>query len=106
MFIVAAIFQLPDAIGACVQGIFRGSGRQALAAKLNFTAYYIIGIPLGYLLGVKLFGLGAIGLWIGMTVGLCIIALFGTILVLQSDWTTLIDDAETRLARSGSATNL
>jgi len=106
LFIVAAIFQLPDAIGACVQGIFRGSGRQALAAKLNFTAYYIIGIPLGYLLGVKLFGLGAIGLWIGMTVGLCIIALFGTILVLQSDWTTLIDDAETRLARSGSATNL
>jgi MATE family multidrug resistance protein len=44
LFIVAAVFQFPDAIGACVQGIFRGSGRQALAAKLNFAAYYIIGV--------------------------------------------------------------
>lgn len=44
LFIVAAIFQLPDAIGGCVQGIFRGSGRQALAAKLNFAAYYVIGV--------------------------------------------------------------
>lgn len=70
LFLVAAAFQFPDAIGkregiismfyhslsspthmnmfsflgACVQGIFRGSGRQALAAKLNFAAYYIIGV--------------------------------------------------------------
>lgn len=44
LFVVAAIFQLPDAIAGCIQGIFRGSGRQALAAKLNFTAYYVIGV--------------------------------------------------------------
>ena len=44
LFIVAAVFQFPDAIGACVQGIFRGSGRQTLAAKLNFAGFYVFGV--------------------------------------------------------------
>eukprot|EP00567_Pseudictyota_dubia_P012258 CAMPEP_0197440516 /NCGR_PEP_ID=MMETSP1175-20131217/7008_1 /TAXON_ID=1003142 /ORGANISM="Triceratium dubium, Strain CCMP147" /LENGTH=484 /DNA_ID=CAMNT_0042970639 /DNA_START=25 /DNA_END=1480 /DNA_ORIENTATION=+ len=43
---VCAVFQIPDAINGAVQGILRGSGRQTLGAKLNFVAYYLLGIPL------------------------------------------------------------
>lgn len=48
LFLIAAAFQFPDAINGCFQGIHRGSGRQALAAYVNFAAFYIVGIPLGY----------------------------------------------------------
>lgn len=74
LFLIAAAFQLPDAMNGCVQGIFRGSGRQSLAAIYNFVAYYIIGIPVGYILGIRL-GFGVEGLQIGMTIGLCVIAI-------------------------------
>ncbi len=74
LFLIATVFQLPDAVNGCVQGIFRGSGRQSLAAIYNFCAYYILGIPLGYFLGIKL-GFGVEGLWWGMTVGLLSIAI-------------------------------
>ena len=74
LFLIAAAFQLPDAINGALQGIFRGSGRQALAAKCNFIAYYIVGIPLGYILGIK-YDFGVEGLWVGMTCGLLLIAI-------------------------------
>jgi hypothetical protein len=41
-----------------------------------------------------------------MTAGLCVISIFGTFLVLKSDWPTLIEEAGARLARSASASNL
>mmetsp|Transcript_50063 Transcript_50063/g.106540 ORF Transcript_50063/g.106540 Transcript_50063/m.106540 type:complete len:608 (+) Transcript_50063:129-1952(+) len=98
VFLVATAFQLPDAVNAATQGIFRGSGRQALGAKVNLVAYYVISIPLGYILGVRL-GLGVEGLWLGMTVGLCAIAIGCTMVVLQSDWNKLASEAASRLNR-------
>ena len=49
-------------------GVLRGSGRQYIGAITNFIGYYIIGIPLGAVLGFKT-TLGIIGIWIGMTIG-------------------------------------
>lgn len=34
-------------------GVLRGCGRQALGATINLTAYYLIGVPLGLLLGFR-----------------------------------------------------
>ncbi|EJK50683.1 hypothetical protein THAOC_30284 [Thalassiosira oceanica] len=65
LFVVAAVFQLPDAINGVFQGVFRGSGDQVIAALWNFVAYYIVGLPLGYVLGLRL-GIGVEGLWEGM----------------------------------------
>ena len=105
LIIVGAIFQLPDAVNGSIQGIFRGSGRQNIGAKLNFTAYYLLGIPFGCVLAFT-FGLGVVGLWIGMTVALTIIATVGTILVVRSDWSKLSDDARDRVHNSKSWNNL
>ena len=46
----------------------KGSGRQYIGAVTSFVAYYIIGIPVGIVLGFKT-DLGVIGLWAGMTIG-------------------------------------
>jgi len=81
---IGAVFQLPDAVYGSVQGIFRGSGRHALGAKLNFIAYYCIGIPLGYFLGLRL-GYGVEGLWTGMTVGLVSVSVCGLVCILKSN---------------------
>ncbi|KAL7532869.1 hypothetical protein ACHAXR_004903 [Thalassiosira sp. AJA248-18] len=96
LFLIAAAFQLPDAINGCFQGIFRGTGQQALGAKINFVTYYIIGIPLGYLLGVKL-DFGVEGLWWGMTAGLCCICIACTIIVSRVNWKKMALEATTRL---------
>ena len=58
---VVAVFQLPDAVNGAVQGVFRGSGRQNLGARLNFVAYYLLGIPDD--LFISIFALGRIPGW-------------------------------------------
>ena len=46
----------------------RASGRQAVAAVVNFVSYYVVGLPLGIILSLVV-GLKAKGLWIGLSVG-------------------------------------
>ena len=51
-----------------IGGVFRGSGRQYIGAIMNFISYYIIGLPLGIILALKV-KWGILGLWIGMNFG-------------------------------------
>ena len=106
LLVIAAIFQVPDAINGSVQGIFRGPGRQNIGAQLNFVAYYMLGIPFGCVRAF-VFYQGVVGLWIGMTVALTIIAIVGATLVLRSDWTKLSEEAtRARVHNSKSWNNL
>ncbi|KAL9179593.1 hypothetical protein ACHAXT_008883 [Thalassiosira profunda] len=97
LFVVVALYQFPDALDGVEQGIFRAIGKQALAAKLNFVAYYIIGIPLGYILAIP-FGMGVEGLWYGMTVGLCFVSTVLTVVLLRCDWQELSLETRKRLS--------
>mmetsp|Transcript_26546 Transcript_26546/g.35449 ORF Transcript_26546/g.35449 Transcript_26546/m.35449 type:complete len:536 (+) Transcript_26546:31-1638(+) len=95
LLLIGAIFQLPDAVNGALQGIFRGSGRQSLGAKLNFVAYYILGIPMGCLLAFR-FHESVGGLWSGMTASLYLISVCGTVLVSLSNWENLAKQAINR----------
>ncbi|KAL7551807.1 hypothetical protein ACHAWF_015000 [Thalassiosira exigua] len=97
LFVIVALFQLPDAINAVEQGIFRAIGMQSLAAKLNFVAYYVVGIPLGYVLGFHM-GFGVGGLWLGMTAALCFNSVVGVVILLRCDWRQLTVDTRKRLS--------
>jgi MATE family multidrug resistance protein len=97
LFIIVALFQLPDAINGVEQGVFRASGRQSLSAKLNFVAYYVIGLPLGYYLALPL-ELGVEGLWIGIFVGMLVISSTNSIVIMRSDWAALATAARSRLS--------
>jgi MATE family multidrug resistance protein len=55
-------------------GALRGAGDTRTPMLCHFAGYWVIGLPLGALLCFH-FGMGARGLWIGLTVGLIVIGL-------------------------------
>lgn len=81
LLLIAAIFQIPDAIQVASAGILRGHKDTAVPLMIVFTAYWLIGLPLGYLLGLTdiiIPATGARGFWLGMVAGLSV----GAILLL------------------------
>ncbi len=73
LLIIAGFFQLFDGTQVVGLGVLRGIGDVNIPTLITFIAYWIIGLPLAYLLGVKM-GLGPEGIWYGLTVGLFISA--------------------------------
>ena len=73
LLIIAAFFQLFDGTQIVGLGILRGLGDVNIPTIITFVAYWIIGIPAGYYLGIVL-GWGANGIWYGLTSGLLVSA--------------------------------
>lgn len=81
LLLIAAVFQIPDAIQVASAGILRGHKDTAVPLMIVFTAYWLIGLPLGYALGLTdiiVPATGARGFWLGMIAGLSV----GAILLL------------------------
>lgn len=69
LLIIAAVFQLFDGTQVVGLGILRGMGDVNIPTIITFLAYWIVGLPLGYVLGILL-NLGVKGIWYGLTLGL------------------------------------
>ncbi|MCZ4243770.1 MATE family efflux transporter [Pedobacter punctiformis] len=69
LLIIAGFFQLFDGTQVVGLGVLRGLGDVNIPTFITFLAYWVIGIPVGYLLGI-VFGLGVNGIWYGLTLGL------------------------------------
>lgn len=78
LLIIAALFQLSDGIQAVGIGILRGLTDVKGPTLITFVAYWIISLPIGYLLGFK-YNLGVIGVWIGLLIGLSCSAIMLTL---------------------------
>ena len=74
LLFVAAIFQLFDGLQGVATGVLRGLGDTRTPMITNLTAYWLIGLPVGYNLCFN-FGWGVIGLWMGLSTGLIIAGL-------------------------------
>ena len=68
---VAAVFQLFDGLQGVSTGVLRGAGDTRTPMLWNLAGHWLIGLPLGYALCFTA-GLGVIGLWWGLSVGLII----------------------------------
>ena len=69
LLILAAFFQLFDGTQVVGLGILRGMGDVNIPTLITFIAYWIIGLPVGYLFGIYLHQ-GVYGVWYGLVLGL------------------------------------
>ncbi len=66
---LAAVFQLSDGLQVSGSGALRGLKDTTIPMFVNFLSYWVIGLPLGWYLGLKA-GYGPEGLWMGLIAGL------------------------------------
>jgi MATE family multidrug resistance protein len=74
LLIIAAIFQLSDGVQVVGLGALRGMNDTRFPTILTLVAYWAIGLPSSYLLGLY-WGLGVSGIWYGFIIGLSCSAL-------------------------------
>jgi MATE family, multidrug efflux pump len=94
---VAAFFQLFDGLQIVVTGSLRGAGDTRTPMVCHLVGYWVIGLPLGAVLCFGR-GLGAPGLWIGLSAGLIAIGI-----VLAAFWWRTALEWSHRLRISESA---
>ncbi len=73
LYTVAALFQIVDGVQVIGAASLRAIGDVKLPTLLTFAAYWVVALPLGYLLGVR-GPLGAVGMWLGIASGLSLAA--------------------------------
>jgi MATE family multidrug resistance protein len=71
---IAAAFQVFDGIQTVGAGVLRGAADTTFPAVLAVVGFWVIGLPAGWYLAYPA-GMGAAGLWWGMTVGLAAVSL-------------------------------
>jgi MATE family multidrug resistance protein len=78
LILLAAVFQVSDGIQAVASGALRGAGDTKWPLYANAVGHYAVGLPIAIYLAFEE-GLGARGLWWGLTAGLTAVAIFLTI---------------------------
>ncbi|KHG03893.1 Protein TRANSPARENT TESTA 12 -like protein [Gossypium arboreum] len=90
---------LLNSVQPVLSGVAIGSGWQATVAYINLGCYYIIGLPLGILMG-WVFKLGVSGIWGGMIFGgTAIQTVILAIFTIRRDWKKEAEKAKQRVRR-------
>jgi len=69
LLVIAAMFQISDGIQGVGIGVLRGLTDVKIPTLITFIAYWIIALPIAYLLGFT-FNFGVQGVWVGLLLGL------------------------------------
>jgi MATE family multidrug resistance protein len=69
LLLFAAVFQVADGVQVGAAGALRGFKDARVPMLLNFTAYWLIGFPVAWWLGIHA-GQGPRGIWTGLILGL------------------------------------
>lgn len=73
LMLFAALFQISDAVQVITSGVLRGYKDTRSIFYITFTAYWILGLPIGYLLALTDYlvpAMGPSGFWCGFIIGL------------------------------------
>ncbi len=73
LIFMAAVFQISDGLQVGGFGALRGLKDTRVPMIVNFISYWVIGFPVGYILGIQQ-NYGPEGLWIGLISGLTVAA--------------------------------
>ncbi|KAL3604129.1 hypothetical protein D5086_004988, partial [Populus alba] len=94
------ITMLLNSVQPVISGVAVGGGWQALVAYINLFCYYVVGLPLGFLLGYKT-KLHVKGIWIGMIIGTCLQTLILVYIVYKTNWNKEVEQASERMRKWG-----
>ncbi|KAK9289384.1 hypothetical protein L1049_007539 [Liquidambar formosana] len=83
--VLLAFSVLLNSVQPVLSGVAVGAGRQTVVAYVNIVSYYVIGVPIGFLLGYVA-NLEVTGLWIGMTCGIVVQTLVLCYITWRTDW--------------------
>ncbi|MEZ9525332.1 MATE family efflux transporter [Enterovibrio norvegicus] len=73
LMLLAALYQCTDSVQVVAAGALRGYKDMKAIFNRTFVAYWILGVPMGYILGMTdwiVEPMGAYGFWIGIIIGL------------------------------------
>ncbi|XVF42752.1 hypothetical protein PTKIN_Ptkin01aG0389400 [Pterospermum kingtungense] len=96
--ILFAFSILLNSVQPVLSGIATGAGLQSMVAYVNLGCYYVIGVPMGILLGYVA-NLQVKGLWIGLLSGVAMQTIILGFLVWKTDWDDQVKKASDRLNR-------
>ncbi|KAL2531623.1 MATE efflux family protein [Abeliophyllum distichum] len=85
-----------DSLGAVLSGVARGCGWQQIGAYVNLGAYYLVGIPVAFVLGFIVHLKGK-GLWIGMVTGATVQSFLFSLITSLTDWEKQAMEARERI---------
>ncbi|KAK3230982.1 hypothetical protein Dsin_002863 [Dipteronia sinensis] len=94
-----AISILFNSVQPVLSGVAVGSGWQASVAYVNLGCYYVIGLPLGIVMG-WVFNLGVMGIWGGMILGgTAVQTIILAIITIRCDWENEARKASQRMEK-------
>ncbi|XP_068304724.1 protein DETOXIFICATION 41-like [Pyrus communis] len=93
-----------NGIQPILSGVAIGSGWQDVVAYVNLVCYYIIGFPVGCLLGFKA-SMGVAGIWWGMLIGVFLQTVVLIVLTARTNWDAEVLKAADRLDKSANEEN-
>ncbi|XP_057470965.1 protein DETOXIFICATION 27-like [Actinidia eriantha] len=90
---------LLNSVQPILSGVAVGSGWQAYVAYINLGCYYLVGVPLGFIMG-WVFNQGVMGIWAGMIVGgTAVQTLILAIITIRRDWEKEAEKATTHVKK-------
>ncbi|KAL4607206.1 hypothetical protein ACB092_09G157700 [Castanea dentata] len=93
-----AVSVLLNSIQPVLSGVAIGAGLQSIVANVNLAAYYLVGIPVGAVLGF-VFDMEVKGVWIGMLFGTFVQTVVLIIMTYKTDWDEQVIIARNRVNR-------
>lgn len=88
LLLFAAIYQVSDALQVAAAGCLRGFEDTSIPMVMTLVAYWGVGLPIGYVLGLTDLlrpAMGPAGFWIGLVAGLTVAAVL-LLLRLRQQW--------------------
>ncbi|KAM2281744.1 hypothetical protein ACFX1S_042295 [Malus domestica] len=96
--ILLGVTMLLNSVQPVISGVAIGGGWQGLVAYVNLGCYYIIGLPLGILLGYVA-KWGVKGIWGGMICGTALQTLLLMIVLYRTNWNKEVEQTTDRMKK-------
>nr|XP_023904326.1 protein DETOXIFICATION 22-like isoform X2 [Quercus suber]XP_023904327.1 protein DETOXIFICATION 22-like isoform X2 [Quercus suber] len=93
-----AVSILLNSVQPVLSGVAVGAGWQSIVAYVNVASYYIIGVPIGLVLGY-VFDMGVKGVWMGMLFGTFVQTIALVIITYKTNWDEQVIIARNRVKK-------